>query len=102
MIIGYYFYPEAVLTFICLLLLSAVTYYRIAKTNEGLCKITSLVFYLSLSIGLARSIFVLQNMESPKHIGTAIGFSLLLLFYASILKVIVIIYSRLISGTVKL
>jgi hypothetical protein len=87
----------SIVALVSILILSVVVYYRIATTMEGIDKITSLAFYLSFIVALIRSIYVLQNMESPKHLGMALGFSLLLMFYAGLIKVSAIFYSRVFS-----
>ena len=92
-----FFDQESISALVGILMLSVAVYYQIAMSKEGVEKITTLAFYLSFIAALMRSIYVLQNVESPKHLGAAIGFSLLLMFYAAIIRIIAIFYNRVFS-----
>ena len=82
------------ITFLGILIFSIILYYKIARTSNGIDKIASLTFYISLSVSLIYIVRALTYFEGVALFGPALAFSLLLLFYASSLKMLAMIFCR--------
>lgn len=94
MTINDFFDLSGFITFSGILIFSIILYYQIARTSKGVDKIASLTFYISFSVSLMYIVHALTYFKGVALFGPELAFSLLLLFYASSLKMFTMIFCR--------
>lgn len=74
--------------------ISFLIYRHKAMSAEGISRITEFSFYLAVCVAVIRAIYAILTISSTSQLGVPLSFCLMLLLYATVLRLIALLIVR--------
>ncbi|MCP4160314.1 MAG: hypothetical protein GY760_09595 [Deltaproteobacteria bacterium] len=85
---------NALVVFFVIIIVSFFIYFKEEQKLNQFDKMTELSFYLALTTSLVWTVAFLSDLSDPKSIGPKISFSIMLMIYVTVLRVLSVLLLR--------